>query len=136
VTLGPGGQRTVLLDEFYRLPGDTPHIATVLEPGEVVTAIMVPGNPSARRSHYLKVRDRGSFDFALVSAAVALDMNGEVLPSGGGVGFCSGASSSCAARDGEGSDDGCKLSVRLASLRPGGTADSEGGAEPVTRSTG
>lgn len=74
--LGPGGQRTVLLDEFYRLPGDTPHIATVLEPGELVTAITVPASAAAQRSHYLKVRDRGSFDFALVSAAVALDMDG------------------------------------------------------------
>jgi xanthine dehydrogenase YagS FAD-binding subunit len=45
----------------------------------VITAIMVPANPSARRSHYLKVRDRGSFDFALVSAAVVLDMNGAVI---------------------------------------------------------
>jgi xanthine dehydrogenase YagS FAD-binding subunit len=77
--LAPGGQRTVLLDEFYRLPGDTPHIATVLEPGEVITAITVPANPAARRSHYLKVRDRGSFDFALVSAAVALDMDGAII---------------------------------------------------------
>jgi xanthine dehydrogenase YagS FAD-binding subunit len=74
--LGPGGQRTVLLDEFYRLPGDTPHIATMLEPGEVIAAITVPANPAARRSHYLKVRDRSSFDFALVSAAVALEMDG------------------------------------------------------------
>src|SRR5436853_2653473 len=74
--LGPSGQRTVLLDEFYRLPGDTPHIATVLEPGEVITAITVPANPAARRSHYLKVRDRASFEFAVVSAAVALDMDG------------------------------------------------------------
>jgi xanthine dehydrogenase YagS FAD-binding subunit len=77
--LAPGVQRTVLLDEFYRLPGDTPHIATVLEPGEVITAITVPANPAARRSHYLKVRDRGSFDFALVSAAVALDMDGAII---------------------------------------------------------
>src|SRR5436309_445133 len=74
--LGPGGQRTVLLDEFYRLPGDTPHIATILEPGEVIAAITVPANPAARRSHYLKVRDRASFEFAVVSAAVALDMDG------------------------------------------------------------
>ena len=48
----------------------------MLEPGEVITAVIVPANPSARRSHYLKVRDRGSFDFALVSAAAALDMDG------------------------------------------------------------
>src|SRR5829696_958334 len=73
---GPGGQRVVPLAEFHRLPGDTPHIETVLEPGEVITAITVPANPAARRSHYLKVRDRASFEFAVVSAAVALHMEG------------------------------------------------------------
>jgi xanthine dehydrogenase YagS FAD-binding subunit len=72
---GLGGRRTVPLDNFYRLPGDTPHIATVLRPGELITAIKVPVSPAARRSHYLKVRDRASFEFALVSAAVALHMN-------------------------------------------------------------
>jgi xanthine dehydrogenase YagS FAD-binding subunit len=70
------GRRMVPLDEFYRLPGETPHIASVLEPGEVITAITVPASAAARRSHYLKVRDRASFEFALVSAAVALDMDG------------------------------------------------------------
>src|SRR3954468_23555898 len=73
---GPNGQRTLPLTEFHRLPGDTPHIETVLEPGEVITAITVPASPVARRSHYLKVRDRASFEFAVVSAAVALDMDG------------------------------------------------------------
>jgi len=70
------GQRTVPLAEFHRLPGDTPHMETVLEPGEVVAAILVPANPVARRSHYLKVRDRASFEFAVVSAAVALHLEG------------------------------------------------------------
>jgi xanthine dehydrogenase YagS FAD-binding subunit len=74
--VGPGGRRMMPLDEFYRLPGDAPHIATVLEPGELITAIAVPASPAARRSHYLKVRDRAAFEFALVSAAVALDMDG------------------------------------------------------------
>jgi xanthine dehydrogenase YagS FAD-binding subunit len=69
-------QRTVPLTELYRLPEAIPHIETVLEPGEVIAAIAVPSNPAARRSHYLKVRDRASFEFALVSAAVALDMDG------------------------------------------------------------
>jgi xanthine dehydrogenase YagS FAD-binding subunit len=73
---GANGQRTVPLTEFHRLPGDTPHIETVLEPGEVIAAIVVPTNPIARRSHYLKVRDRASFEFAVVSAAVALDIDG------------------------------------------------------------
>ena len=72
----PGGQRSVPLINFHRLPGDTPHIETVLEPGEVITAITVQANPAARRSHYLKVRDRASFEFAIVSTAVALDING------------------------------------------------------------
>src|SRR4051812_16773314 len=56
-----GGQRAVPLTDFHRLPGATPHIETVLEPGEVVAAVTVPAGPVARRSHYLKVRDRASF---------------------------------------------------------------------------
>src|SRR5688572_10531907 len=72
---GASGQRTVSLIDFHRLPDATPHIETVLEPGEVIAAITVPANPAARRSHYLKVRDRASFEFAVVSAAVALDMD-------------------------------------------------------------
>ena len=73
---GASGHRTVPLAEFHRLPGDTPHIETALEPGEVIAAIAVPASPVARRSHYLKLRDRASFEFAVVSAAVALDMDG------------------------------------------------------------
>jgi xanthine dehydrogenase YagS FAD-binding subunit len=69
------GQRTVPLIDFYRLPNATPHIETILEPAEVIAAITVPASPVARRSHYLKVRERASFEFALVSAAVALEMN-------------------------------------------------------------
>src|SRR2546423_9381164 len=69
-------QRLVPLIDFYRLPDATPHIETVLEPGEVIVAITVPASPAARRSHYVKVRDRASFEFAVVSAAVALDMDG------------------------------------------------------------
>src|SRR3989454_3771414 len=71
-----GAQRTVPLIDFHRLPGATPHIETVLEPGEVITAITVPATAAARRSHYLKVRDRASFEFAVVSAAVALEIDG------------------------------------------------------------
>jgi xanthine dehydrogenase YagS FAD-binding subunit len=73
---GAGGQRIVPLIDFHRLPGATPHIETVLEPGEVIAAITVPASPAARRSYYLKVRDRASFEFAVVSAAVALEMEG------------------------------------------------------------
>jgi xanthine dehydrogenase YagS FAD-binding subunit len=73
---GPSRQRTLPLADLHRLPGDTPHIETALEPGEVIAAITVPANPAARRSHYLKVRDRAFFEFAVVSAAVGLDMDG------------------------------------------------------------
>ncbi|MFU0505791.1 FAD binding domain-containing protein [Pseudaminobacter sp. NGMCC 1.201702] len=73
---GADGERAVPLVDLHRLPADTPHIETVLEPGEVIAAIVVPASPVARRSHYLKVRDRASFEFAVVSAAVALEMDG------------------------------------------------------------
>jgi xanthine dehydrogenase YagS FAD-binding subunit len=85
-----GAQRQVPITEFYRLPADTPHVETVLAPGEMITAITVPDSPAARRSHYLKVRDRTSFEFALVSAAVALETAGgavrDVRVASGGVG--------------------------------------------------
>jgi xanthine dehydrogenase YagS FAD-binding subunit len=73
---GPRGQRTVPLDDLYRLPANTPHIETVLEPGEVIAAITVPAGAASLRSHYVKVRDRASFEFAVVAAAVALEMDG------------------------------------------------------------
>jgi xanthine dehydrogenase YagS FAD-binding subunit len=71
---GSRRERSVAFADFHRLPGSTPHIEAELRPGEVIAAITVPANPVARRSHYLKVRDRASFEFAVVSAAVALDM--------------------------------------------------------------
>ena len=70
-----GGKRIVPIAEFYRLPGSTPHIETNLIPGEVITAILVPASASARRSRYVKVRDRATFEFAVVSAAVALEVD-------------------------------------------------------------
>ncbi len=68
--------RRVPLAEFYRLPGDTPERETVIEPGEIIAAILVPSADAGLRSHYLKVRDRASFEFALVSAAVVVGMAG------------------------------------------------------------
>jgi len=71
--LAPDGTaRTIRLAELYRLPGDTPHIETTLQPGELITAIRVP--PHRLKSTYLKVRDRTSFAFALASAAVGLEI--------------------------------------------------------------
>jgi xanthine dehydrogenase YagS FAD-binding subunit len=71
---GPQGERTFPLDELYRLPGDTPHLEHTLGPAELIVEVRVPGGLHARRARYLKVRDRASYEFALVSAAVALDI--------------------------------------------------------------
>ena len=88
--VGPGGERTVKLTEFYREPGDTPHIETVLQPGELIRTIVVPASPLNRASHYLKVRDRATFEWAVVSAAVAMRVEGgrvaEARVAVGGVG--------------------------------------------------
>ena len=83
-----GGQRHVAFEAMHRLPGDTPHIETHLEPGELITGFRVPPGPWTRRSLYLKLRDRASYDFALASAAVALqlDDNGAVIESRIGLG--------------------------------------------------
>ena len=68
------GDRVISLEELHRLPGDEPHRDTVLEPGELVTAVELPPLPFARRSGYRKVRERTSFSFAVVSVAAALDV--------------------------------------------------------------
>jgi xanthine dehydrogenase YagS FAD-binding subunit len=74
-----GARREVPLDGFHLLPGRTPERETVLERGEVVTHLVVPASPRAKRSAYVKARDRASFAFALASAAVALELeDGEV----------------------------------------------------------
>ncbi len=71
-----GASRTVPIRSFYLTPGDTPQNETVLQAGELITAVLVPVSAASRRSVYLKVRDRASFEFALVSVAVGLDMEG------------------------------------------------------------
>jgi xanthine dehydrogenase YagS FAD-binding subunit len=73
---GPRGTHEMPYAELHREPGDTPHIETVLKPGEMITAFQIPAAPFTRRSLYLKVRDRESYEFALASAAVALDLDG------------------------------------------------------------
>ncbi len=76
---GPAGERTVPLVDFHRLPGDRPDIETVLEPGELITAVALPALPFSGRSTYRKVRDRASYAFALVSVAAALDLDGDTV---------------------------------------------------------
>jgi xanthine dehydrogenase YagS FAD-binding subunit len=75
--MGPTGRRSIPMAEFHRLPGDTPNVDTDLRQGELITAIDVPALPFARRSSYLKVRDRNSYAFALVSVAAALDLDAQ-----------------------------------------------------------
>ncbi|MDB5495379.1 MAG: hypothetical protein JWP86_2716 [Phenylobacterium sp.] len=76
---GPGGRRVIPFEELHRLPGDTPHIETNLAPGELITGFSVPAGPWTRRSLYLKIRDRQSYEFAIASAAVALDLDAGVV---------------------------------------------------------
>ncbi len=77
--LGPRGQRTLPVEQLHRLPGDRPDIETSLERGELISAVIIPDRPFARRSHYFKVRDRASFEFALVSAAIALEVEHDTI---------------------------------------------------------
>ena len=72
--LGPSGALTIPFAQLHREPGDTPHLETRLAPGALITALIVPSGPWTRRSLYLKIRDRESFDFALTSTAVALHL--------------------------------------------------------------
>jgi len=76
-----GGTRRIAMADFHRLPGNTPQRDTNLEAGELIVAIEIPPNDFAPRSHYLKVRDRASYAFALVSVACALDVRDGVVKS-------------------------------------------------------
>ena len=78
---GPKGERAIPFADFHRLPGNTPNVDTNLEPNELITAVDLPAIPFATRSHYLKVRDRASYAFALVSVAAALELEGGTIKS-------------------------------------------------------
>ncbi len=76
---GPRGERSVPIHEFYLLPGKTPNLETVLQPGDVITAVTLPPVAAGTKSHYLKLRDRAAYEFALASAAiVAQSANGRM----------------------------------------------------------
>jgi xanthine dehydrogenase YagS FAD-binding subunit len=77
--LGPAGVRTLRVSDLHRPPGDTPHLETVLEPGELLTRFRIPKGPWTRRSLYLKLRDRESYEFAVASAAVALHLTDGIV---------------------------------------------------------
>ncbi len=76
---GPAGERAIPFADFHRLPGDTPHVDTNLRPGEVITAIDLPAEGFAANYTYVKVRDRASYAFAIVSAAVGVVVDGGVV---------------------------------------------------------
>jgi xanthine dehydrogenase YagS FAD-binding subunit len=69
---GPRGPRAIPIADFHLLPGSTPHIETVLEPGDLITHVTLPPPEPGARSCYLKLRDRASYEFALASAAVVV----------------------------------------------------------------
>jgi xanthine dehydrogenase YagS FAD-binding subunit len=75
-TLGPEGTRSIPIDDFFLLPGDTPHVEHPLAQGELITQIDVPGLPLARTSQYHKFRDRQSYEFALTSVFAAIEVSG------------------------------------------------------------
>jgi xanthine dehydrogenase YagS FAD-binding subunit len=77
--MGPEGARAISFAEFHRLPGDTPQLDTNLRRDEIVTAIELPQNGFATNYTYLKIRDRLSYAFALVSIAAGLDLEGETI---------------------------------------------------------
>ena len=77
--LGSSGALTLPFAQLHREPGDTPHLETRLAPGALITAFNIPAGPWTRRSLFLKIRDRESYQFAAASAAVALHLDGGVV---------------------------------------------------------
>jgi len=78
-TVGLAGERSIPFDDFFLLPGETPEVEHPISHDELIVGIEVPGAPIARRSVYLKFRDRQSYEFALVSVAAALEVDGGVV---------------------------------------------------------
>jgi xanthine dehydrogenase YagS FAD-binding subunit len=76
---GPHGLRSVAFADLHRVPANSPNIETQLAPGELILGFIIPAGPWTRRSHYLKIRDRESYEFALASAAVALQLEDGIV---------------------------------------------------------
>src|ERR1700739_174180 len=73
---GVKGRRTIPIQDFYLKPGSTPDRENVLEPGDLIVSVTVPPTAPGTRSHYLKLRDRAAYEFALASAAIVVRLNG------------------------------------------------------------
>ncbi len=78
---GPGGTRELNANDFWLLPGKTPQIEHDIKPGELIVDVFIPDAAHARRSAYLKIRDRAAYEFALSAAAVGLDLSGRTIRS-------------------------------------------------------
>jgi xanthine dehydrogenase YagS FAD-binding subunit len=76
---GINGKRIIKFSDFHTLPEEHPQIENTLQQGELITAVEIPALSFAKNSTYIKVRDRSSFDFALASAAVAIDIDGGII---------------------------------------------------------
>ena len=72
---GPKGKRSVPIHDFYLVPGSTPHLENVLEPGEIITSVTLPPPVAGTNSTYLKLRDRAAYEFALASAAIVMKVS-------------------------------------------------------------
>jgi xanthine dehydrogenase YagS FAD-binding subunit len=79
IITGAKGERRIKFADFHRLPGDHPELDNQLQQGELITAVELPAARFTKNVHYLKVRDRSSYAFALVSAAVALQLEGNTI---------------------------------------------------------
>ncbi|SDK19991.1 xanthine dehydrogenase YagS FAD-binding subunit [Catalinimonas alkaloidigena] len=79
VVVGPKGERRIPFGDFHRLPGDHPDVDTTLQSNELITAVDLPESAFAEHAHYLKVRERSSYAFALVSVAAALSLDGDTI---------------------------------------------------------
>ena len=96
--MGSSGNRVIAFADFHRLPGDMPQRDTNLNPGEIITAVELPPKGFAENYTYLKIRDRSSYAFALVSAAVGIELDGNTVREGR---FALGGVASKPWRDGE-----------------------------------
>jgi len=76
---GPDGERSLAFNDFHRLPGDTPHLDNNLQPGEIITSIDLPPKGFAQNYSYLKLRDRNSYAFALISVATGLELEADYI---------------------------------------------------------
>jgi xanthine dehydrogenase YagS FAD-binding subunit len=80
---GSKGKRSIPVAEFHRLPGSTPWVDTTLKPDELIVAVTLPPARFARNAYYMKIRDRNSYAFALISVAAGLEMDGSLIKSAG-----------------------------------------------------